>query len=294
MGDLVISLPIMERILSRQPEAEIHWLVRPYTAPLLEHLPEIAGIHLRGEDAALDELMNRLKPDAVLNLFHRDKEVISAAKRAGVPIRVVRSRGRQIWEGTHILWKGRYGTGRHESENVLDFLKPWGWEGGVPACPPLVLTDQERTDGRMSLAKPGDVRPILGLILSGSGAGAAPSQAWWDKAIPLIEEAGWRTVILAPPESSPLESTTLRGLMGRLAACQAVLGPSTGPMHVAAALGVPLLCLIGLRVHHGPDRWAPLGPRVQVLRYPGPEADLSGGMDRLDPQELLPHLKRLK
>jgi len=80
--------------------------------------------------------------------------------------------------------------------------------------------------------------------------------------------------------------------MGRLRACAAVAGPSTGPVHLAAALGVPVLCLMGRRVHHGPDRWTPLGPRVQVLQYPGPEADLAQGMDRLDPAALLPHLGR--
>jgi hypothetical protein len=31
-----------------------------------------------------------------------------------------------------------------------------------------------------------------------------------------------------------------------------------------------------------------------VLQYPGPEADLAGGMDRLDPAALAPHLERLK
>jgi hypothetical protein len=45
--------------------------------------------------------------------------------------------------------------------------------------------------------------------------------------------------------------------------------------------------------NRGPSRWAPLGPKVQVLQYEGPEADLSGGMDRLDPAGLLPHLERL-
>src|SRR5512145_870211 len=131
LGDLVISLPVMERILSREPAAEIHWLVRPYTAPVLEQLPGVAGIHVRGEDADLEPLLRRLAFDALLNLSHRDKAVVTAAKAAGVSIRVARSRGRQIWEATHVLWKGRYGTGRHEAENVLDFLKPWGWQGGV-------------------------------------------------------------------------------------------------------------------------------------------------------------------
>jgi heptosyltransferase III len=289
LGDLVISLPVMERILSRQPEAEIHWLVRAYAAPVLKDLAGVAEVHLREQDADLERLLARLAPEAVLNLSHRDGAVISAAKRARVPIRVARSRGRQIWEATHVLWKGRYGTGRHESQNVLDFLKPWNWDGGVPVCPPLVLPEEERKRGL-----PAGRGVTLGLILQGSGAGAAPSRRWWDAAIPVLEQAGWDPVVLSPPEASPLEPTDLRGLMARLSSCRAVLGPSTGPLHLASALGVPVLCLTGLRVHHGPDRWAPLGPRVQILQYPGPEADLSGGMDRLDPRSLLPHLDRLR
>jgi ADP-heptose:LPS heptosyltransferase len=80
--------------------------------------------------------------------------------------------------------------------------------------------------------------------------------------------------------------------MGRIRACDAFLGPSTGPTQLAAALGVPLVALMGLSPNRGPSRWAPLGDRVQVLQYPGPEADLAGGMDRLDPGALLPHLAR--
>ena len=238
--------------------------------------------------------MARLAPDAVLNLSHRDRTVISAARRAGVPIRVARSRGRQIWEATHVLWSGRYGTGRHEAQNVLDFLGPWGWQGGAPPCPRLVLTEAERFGGLESLGAADDPRPLLGLVLRGSGAGACPSPGWWDSTIPVLEGAGWRPVILSPPEAGTLEPTDLRGLMARLAACRVVAGPSTGPIHLAAALGVPVLCLVGRRVHHGPDRWAPLGLRVQVLQYPGPEADLAGGMDRLEPGTLLAHLERLR
>jgi heptosyltransferase III len=289
LGDLVISLPIMERILSRQPEAEVHWLVQPSAASVLKGLTEVAGVHSRPQDADLEPLIARLAPDAVLNLSHRDGAVISAARRARVPFRVARSRGRQIWEATHVLWKGRYGTGRHESQNVLDFLKPWNWDGGVPRQPQLVLDEEERNQGLSQ-----DQGPVLGLILRGSGAGAFPSQAWWQNTIPILLRAGWNPVILSPPDSSPLEPVDLRGLMARLASCRAVLGPSTGPLHMASALGVPVLCIMGLRIHHGPDRWAPLGSRVQVIQYPGPEADLSGGMDRLDPLSLLPHLERLK
>jgi ADP-heptose:LPS heptosyltransferase len=293
LGDLVISLPVMARLLSRLPEAEVHWLVRPATAPVLAGMAGVAGVHLRAGDPELDELMKRMKFDAVLNLAHRDPQVISAARAAGVPIRVARSRGRQIWQASHVLWKGRYGSGRHEAMNALDFLTPWGFQGGAPVLPDLALAPAELDQGRADLAGGADPRPVLGIVLRGSGSGAYPSQAWWERAMAVAAQAGWRPLVLSPAEAGPLPPADLRGLMGRLRACAAVAGPSTGPLHLAAALDVPVLCLMGLRPHHGPDRWTPLGRRVQVLQYPGPEADLGGGMDRLDPALLPAHLARL-
>lgn len=291
LGDLVISLPVMERILSRQPDADIHWLVQDYTAPILTGLPGVAGVHARaGGD--LEALLRRLAPDAVLNLSHRDGQVITAAKAAGVPIRVARSRGRQILDATHVLWKGRYGSGRHEAQNVLDFLSPWGWEGGYPVAPALVLTQAEREQGEADLALV--PHPRLGIATRSSGSSAFPSQAWWDRALAVLRAGGWNPVLLSPPEVSTLPGADLRGLLARLQACDAFLGPSTGPTQLAAALGVPLLALMGKSPNRGPSRWAPLGARVQVLQYPGPEADLSGGMERLDPADLLPHLERLR
>ena len=293
LGDLMVSLPVVQRILSREPRAEIHLLASPATAPVLKGVPGIAGLHLRDEDHLLKPLFERLRPDALLNLGHRDRAVTVAAQAAGVPIRVARARGLdQILAATHRLWAGRTGTGRHEAQHALDFLFPWGWQGGVPVAPRLALDPTEIALGLEALE---DLpRPRLGVVLRGSGSGAFPSQAWWDRALPVIAGAGWTPVLLAPAGAGPLPPTDLRGLLGRLAACDAVISPSTGPAHLAAALGLPLLCLMGRRPHHGPDRWAPLGPRVQVVQYPGPEADLSGGMDRLDPEALLPHLEALR
>jgi ADP-heptose:LPS heptosyltransferase len=292
LGDLVISLPLQARILSRDPGAEIHWLVKPYAAPLLENLPGVAGVHLRGGDPELRSVLREGAFDAVLNLFHRDPAVTLAARDAGVPIRVARARGlAQIRAATHVLWKGRIGSGRHEADNVLDFLAPWGWSGGWPAPPRLVLTEQERAAGDADLATV--PHPRLAVATRSSGSSAYPSAAWWGRALPVLEAAGWHPVVLAPPEDSPLPATSLRGLLGRIAACDAFLGPSTGPTQIAAALGLPVLALLGRTPNRGPSRWTPLGARVQVLQYPEPEADLSGGMDRLDPAALLPHLERL-
>jgi ADP-heptose:LPS heptosyltransferase len=292
LGDLMVSLPVQQRLLSRFPALEIHWLVRPYGAPILEGHPDIAGVHLRTEGQDLRALFTELKPHAILNLSHRDKAVIVAAQQALVPVRVARARGLpQILGATNLIWKGRYGTGRHEAMNVLDFLGPWDLDGGAPAAPRLFLTEAERAQGERDLQA--QDRPRLGIILKGTGAGAHPSLDWWKAALPVFRQAGWNPIPLGPPELSDLAPTDLRGLMARMAACEALLSPSSGPAHIAAALEVPVLCLMGLRPNHTPDRWAPLGGRVQVVQYPAPEADLSGGMDRLDPTALLPHLARI-
>jgi len=293
LGDLVISLPVMARILSRQPGAEVHWLVRSYAAPLLQGIPGVAGVHVREPNTDLVALLRGLQPDAVLNLYHRDREVTLAARDAGVPIRVARARGLdQILAATHVLWKGRYRSGRHEAQNVLDFLYPWGWEGGWPSPPRLALTEAERARGEGDLAAV--PRPRLAVATRSSGSSAYPSEGWWDRVLPILRAAGWNPVILSPPEASSQPATDLRGLLGRLAACDAFLGPSTGPTQIAAALDLPILALMGKSPNRGPSRWTPLGSRVQVLQYPGSEADLSGGMDRLDPADLLLHLERLK
>lgn len=293
LGDLLISLPVMDRILAHMPSAEIHWLVRPQAAPLLENIPGIAGVHLREASTDLKAFMEALKPEALLNLYHRDRAITVSGKAANIPIRVARARGLdQILAATHVLWKGRYGTGRHESQNVLDFLSPWNLQGGVPTQPRLVLSQAEKDQGQADLSEV--PHPRLGVVLRGSGAGAVPSQAWWDKTLPVLKNAGWNPVVLSPAELGTLPPTHLRGLLGRIQACDVLMGPSTGPAHMAAALEVPQLILIGKRVNHGPDRWAPLGQKVQRLTYPGPEADLTHGLDRLNPEDLLPHLERLK
>jgi ADP-heptose:LPS heptosyltransferase len=82
--------------------------------------------------------------------------------------------------------------------------------------------------------------------------------------------------------------------MSRLGACDAVLGISTGPTHLAAALGVPTLCLMGRRALHGPARWAPLGRWVGTLQYEGEEDDAGTGMDRFSPDDALAALDGLR
>ncbi|HTW84731.1 MAG TPA: glycosyltransferase family 9 protein [Candidatus Sulfotelmatobacter sp.] len=71
---------------------------------------------------------------------------------------------------------------------------------------------------------------------------------------------------------TPVAGATTIGTFGALAErARAVLAMDSGPMHVAAAVGAPTVGIFALQSDE-PDRWAPLGARVAVVRatYPCP------------------------
>jgi ADP-heptose:LPS heptosyltransferase len=65
----------------------------------------------------------------------------------------------------------------------------------------------------------------------------------------------------------PLVGTSLLELAGVLAGAEAVLSGDTGPLHLAAALGRPV---VGVYGPTDPAQTGPLGPRAVVVRRPVP------------------------
>ena len=55
----------------------------------------------------------------------------------------------------------------------------------------------------------------------------------------------------------------LAELIGALAACDAIITPDGGAMHLAAALQKPIVCFFG---DMPPERWRPWGTPHRVLR----------------------------
>jgi ADP-heptose:LPS heptosyltransferase len=319
IGDLVTALPVQTCILAEDPCAEVFWLVRPMAAPVLEQLPGVSGVlhrphdddlelHMskqssnreykarlrrRPLDAALERLIRDVRPDALLNLYHNDLKIVEAAWRAGVPAIVARPRGlKQFFEATHYVLEKHGDSSRHQSQHNLDFLRAFRWPVPESVPPPrLVLTQGEADRGLADMA--GVPAPRLGLVVKGL-TGPDPGPGWWEKMVEASKKAGWNPAILSPPDTAALPPTDLRGLMARLGACDAVLGVSTGPTHLAAALGVPTLCLMGKRALIAPARWTPLGLRVGTLQYGGEEDDAGTGMDRFSPDNVLAALDALR
>jgi heptosyltransferase I len=105
---------------------------------------------------------------------------------------------------------------------------------------------------------------------------------------PSARERAAADTVLARTRTEPVDGLgdSVRALMGRIAGSSLVVAPDTGPLHVAHALGVPV---IGLFAHTNPWRvgpWARFRDLV-VDRYtePGAPPDPAGYLpkdDRMD------------
>jgi ADP-heptose:LPS heptosyltransferase len=93
-----------------------------------------------------------------------------------------------------------------------------------------------------------------------------------------LAAAGYEVVVFGGPGEEALSRevagdaaldlggrTDLPTLAAGLAACRAVLTNDSGPMHLAAAVGTPVVALFGAG---DPRETGPLGPGHRVLRHP--------------------------
>lgn len=70
------------------------------------------------------------------------------------------------------------------------------------------------------------------------------------------------------PDAIRIDSADLLEYGAVLQGAALVVSNDTGPAHMAAALGSPLLSVLGPTF---PEQWAPWGPKVRVVRKPQPE-----------------------
>jgi ADP-heptose:LPS heptosyltransferase len=157
-----------------------------------------------------------------------------------------------------------------EPERALDVARAAGF--------PLPQGD----DGRLRVQPVPAVNGLVGdgpYVVVHPGA-TVPARAWpplhHAAAVELLAGAGHRVVVTGGPAETSLTATVagpsardlggrtdLRTLAGVLAGAEAVVAGNTGPAHLAAAVGTPVVCLFSPVVPA--VRWAPYGVPLELL-----------------------------
>ncbi|MDD5559177.1 putative lipopolysaccharide heptosyltransferase III [Candidatus Methylomirabilis sp.] len=279
LGDVLLSTPVLAGLRAVFPKAHLSMLVNPGTEAMIAtnpHLDEVliaerAGSPLRqlGFAAAL----RRRRFDLVLDLTDGDRAAI-LSRLTGAAIRVGFNR-----EGR---WRGRLYTHLVPmQEQPMPMIRQhlMALEAlGIPVAPTLPVLKVRPADESAA----GEALTALKIAPGERFVAVHPGARWWFKSWPAARFAalidyiqgklGVKAVLLGSVADQEITEAILgqvetgcRSLAGRLTLLelagllrQAALfvGNDNGPMHIAAAMGTPVVGLFGPA---DPRIWGPAG-----------------------------------
>jgi heptosyltransferase-3 len=301
IGDVAMSTAVLQPIRAGLQPSRLDVLVGPWGAPLLEQHPAIDRVityatpwwlAARGASRAerlaawarLPALVRGLRDaryDIAIDLRGDLRQILFFLALARVPTRVSSDRtgGQRLL--THVA---RFDPDRHTVEDMAAIVGTLGVRGPAPAVLDLGPLPALPDAIERRLAAHEGSGGLMVLALRGTDANrewpAEHAAALADRA---AAERGLATVIVGGPGESPLASAvaaranapvldvtgqlTLRELATLCRRGAVTVAVDSGPMHIAAAAGGPVVGLFGIGV---PTRIGPWGPRTTIATVGAP------------------------
>ena len=297
LGDAVMCEPALRGLRRLFPQASITLLVKPAVAGLFQSHPAIDRVFLyddKGRHAGLAgkwRLAADLRREAfdLAVLFQNAFEAALLTALAGIRRRYgYATDGRSLLLSDPVAPPNRRSP-VHQVEYYWNLLKPLGLTGD-PVAPELFVSTEEERRMAERLAQTGiTAEDVVIGVNPGSTYGGAKrwlpdrfaesaqrlcvslSASGRRPAVMLIgargEEALGRDIAsrLSVRTAVLSGATTIRELMAAIKRCHVLLTNDTGPMHIAAAFGVPVVAIFG------PTDWrttSPFGAAHALLRHP--------------------------
>jgi heptosyltransferase-2 len=307
LGDLLTATPALRALRTSFPRAHLAVLATPSSAPALRGLDSLDEV-LLFDKVAFDQPRDAVRGlpralrfacglraggwDALVLLHHLTTpfgvaKYAALARASGAPVRAGLDNGRGRWFLTHRAVDRGFGW-RHEADYWLDVVETLG--ARRPARPRLELAiapdDETWAAARWDEMAPGQAA----LLVPGSGAFSL-ARRWTperfievgralhaeDGLTPIVlsglaadeQELAWRVgagigseARVAPPAPSP------QALSALIRRCRLVVANDGGPVHVAAAVGTPVVAIFGPTNHRAWGPYPPHEERNQVVREP--------------------------
>ena len=296
IGDVILTLPVAVVIKQSRPDCRVLFLGSDYTRPIVEACPSVDQFVSWTElkDKPLDaqaQWFRNLDIDTILHVFP-NKAVARIAKKAGIANRVGTSHRLFHWTTcNHLPNFSRKNSVLHESQLNCLLLSPF-----VENMPPSL-----NVIGQMQLLQP-STQPFdfdqlidpsrFNLILHPNSKGSA--REWgldnFARLIELLPSQQYKIFVSGTKAEGELlknailepykdRITDLTGKMALadfitfISRCDALIAASTGPLHIAAAVGTQAIGIYPpMRPIH-PGRWQPVGKKVKVFVADKPCSD---------------------
>jgi len=291
IGDVLLSTPVIKALRQKYPQAYVSMMVSPYARDVVEGNPYLDEVIVYDKEGKHKGFFRSLKFASRLKkkkfdlaiILHPTNRTHLLTFLAGIPERLGYNRKlgflltRRI---EHVKQKGQ----KHEAEYNLELLSELGITGNLPELFMPVKDDSENWAEDL-FAREG-IRDTDKILAINPGA-SCPSKVWpaerfAEAAEKLAERYNFKILVLGGPKDMRLADKVSRGLKGKainlsgktsvsrmasiLKRSALFISNDSGPVHIASALGTPVISIFG-RAQAGlsPRRWGPLGKRDKYL-----------------------------
>jgi len=285
IGDVARALPLASELKRYSPQIKITWVVEPKSADLVKLSTAVDRVVVFERGKGITALVRAIKQiregryDLVLDLQRHFKSGLFALlSRGKVRIGFNRRNSKEFnW-----LFQNKSIPFREETDSkLLHYLEFTKLLGISTSFPPEFSLRKPALSHSLNAKLNFSEKPAVGLILNSSWTSKDWLPEGYQKLIKMIAAQGDTRIMLLGDHTKqslsqklvqniPQEiivnlvgQTTLAELISVLANLNAVVGPDTGPGHIAAAFGVPYVTLVGPT---DPGRITPLGMEEFVVK----------------------------
>ncbi len=291
LGDVILSTPVLQALRQQFPHAHIVMMVRPACEDVVHGNPYLNDVIVYDKDGKHRNAWKTIRFARKLRQHDFDTAlVLHPSNRshwipylAGIPIRIGYDRK---WARllTHRLPHRKQEGEQHEAAYTLEMLRVFGITPSAPR--PHVPLSAHAVQRIAALLADASVQPSEAVVAMHPSASCI-SKRWMPErfaqvADRLAAEQGLRICLVAGKEDAVFAQRVLRAMRqpaidfsGRLTVaelaallhrCRLLISNDSGPVHVAAAVGTPVVDIFG-RNQRGlsPMRWGPLGEGHIIL-----------------------------
>ena len=284
IGDLILTLPMATALKNSDPDTQVLFLVQEYTAPLARLCSDIDEVIIYNRNSSLRETIAQLrdaKPDAIFVLGHKLKLTL-ASFLAGIPVRAGRAYFWFSFLYNKKIFEHRKTAERNEAEFNIRMLCAMEINDSNTPLPKL--------DKSKLPVNPIPVSDYIVFHIPTGGSAPSWSEEHYTNLSSWISQNFSSAIVLTglPSDNSRLlgiaermkhnshnvhinTESNLLELASLLASARLVISGSTGPGHIASALGTPTIGLFPGVTALSKERWGFRGEKIinlSTLNYP--------------------------
>ncbi|OGT44971.1 MAG: hypothetical protein A3E82_01995 [Gammaproteobacteria bacterium RIFCSPHIGHO2_12_FULL_38_11] len=289
VGDLILTLPITGILKKNFPDVKITFLARDYVRDVVKHCIHTDGFlswdvlsAMKKSDAIAEIKSHGF--DVVIHTFPK-KEIARLMKKAHVPYRIGTSRRGYHWLNCNEKVNfSRIKSSLHEGQLNLQLLKPFNIDVNKNDFPYLnaqmgFQIKEPLSSNIKSFLKPDRFNLIIHPFTNGhtrewpvSHFIALIQQLPCDRVNVIVTGSPKESDVIlnsimphCPNITSAAGKCSLSELLQLINAADGLVANATGPLHVAAALGIRALGLYPITKGIDPKRWQPVGKKAEYL-----------------------------